>query len=115
MSASSRLRLGAVSAAMLCSLLSYAVAQQTTTNEQLQTDPNAASQADRAAIEQADPAAPGISTRPAGELNQNRTNYRAAQAAVGHNPVEHFLAACLLQHNKAEVELSQIALQRSEN
>jgi len=50
-------------------------------------------------------------------LDQNRTDYRAAQVAAGgqNRGVDHFLANCLLGQNKAEVELSQIALQRSEN
>jgi predicted outer membrane protein len=52
-----------------------------------------------------------------GEINQNRTNYRAAQAAGGgqNSVVDQFLAGCLLGQNKAEVELSKLALQKSEN
>ena len=60
---------------------------------------------------------PPAASRTIGDVNQNRTNYRAAQAAAGgpNAVVDHFLAACLLGQNKAEVELSQIALQKSEN
>jgi len=116
MSASLRLSFGVVSAGLVCLLLSYAVAQQDTAIDKTRADANASGQTDRASAEQADPAASGVGGRAAGEFNQNRTNYRAAQAAVGgHNPVEHFLAACMLGQNKAEVELSQIALQKSEN
>jgi len=96
-------------------LLSYAVAQQDTAIDKARTDADAIGQTDRATAGQADPAASGIDGRAASELNLDRTNYRAAQTAAGHNPVEHFLATCMLGQNKAEVELSQIALQKSEN
>lgn len=113
MSASLRLRFGVVSAGLTCLLLSYAVAQQTETSRR---DANASGQTDRATRQQVDQlSAPG-SDRSNGESSQNRTNYRAAQAAAGsQNPVDHFLAGCLLAKNKAEVELSQIALQKAEN
>jgi predicted outer membrane protein len=116
MSASSRVRFGAIAAGLVCLLLSYSVAQQDTAIDKTRADANATGQADRATTEQTDPTASGVGGRTVGDLNQHRTNYRAAQtAAAGHNPVEHFLAACLLGQNKAEVELSQIALQKSEN
>jgi len=88
-------------------LLSYATAEQAPSP----------GQTDRSTVQQADPATAPSSDRAIGDVNQNRTNFRAAQAAVdGHkSPVDHFLANCLLGQNKAEVELSQIALQRSEN
>jgi len=110
------MRFGVMSAGLVCLLLSYAVAQQNTAIDKTRADSSASGQTDRATTEQADPTASGVGGRNAGEFNQSRTNYRAAQtAAAGHNPVEHFLAACLLGQNKAEVELSQIALQKSEN
>jgi predicted outer membrane protein len=117
MSASLRLRLGVVAAGLSFLLLSYAIAQQGTVVNNNPADAIAPGQTDRAAIQQADPStAPGY-VRSTGEVNQNRTNYRAAQVAAGgqHQVVDHFLAACLLGQNKAEVELSQIALQKSEN
>ena len=107
MSASLRVRFGVVAAGLTCLLLSYAVAEQ-------ELSPG---QTDRSTAQQADPSTAPSGIRTTGELDQNRTNYRAAQAAAGgpNVVVDHFLAACLLGQNKAEVELSQIALQRSEN
>jgi predicted outer membrane protein len=107
MSAALRVRFGVVAAGLSCLLLSYATAEQ----------PSSPGQTDRSTVQQADPlAAPG-SGGALGEVHQNRPNYRAARAAVGgqNRVVDHFLANCLLGQNKAEVELSQIALQRSEN
>jgi predicted outer membrane protein len=105
MSASLRVKTGVLAAGLACLMLSYVDAQV-----------QSPSQTDRVGVQQTDPAtAPGSATT-TGEANPNRTNYRAAQAAVGGtNIVDHYLANCLLNHNKAEVELSQIALQRSEN
>jgi len=88
-------------------MLSYATAEQQP----------AVGQTDRAAAQQADPSTAPGATPAIGDVNQNRTNYRTAQAAAGgpNVVVDHFLAGCLLGQNKAEVELSQIALQKSEN
>jgi len=107
MSASLKARFGVVAAGLSMLLLSYATAEQ----------PPSARQTDRSAAQQADPSTASSSERATGEVNQNRTNYRAAQTAVGgqNRAVDHFLANCLLGQNKAEVELSQIALQRSDN
>lgn len=106
MSASLRVSFSVVAAGLACLLLSVAVAQQ-------ELSPG---QTDRSTVQQADPlAAPNVG-RTTGDVNQNQTNYRVAEAAVGgKNPVDHFLANCLLGANKAEVELSQIAVQKSEN
>ena len=107
MSASLRTRFGVVAAGLTCLLLSYAAAEEQ----------QAVGQTDRATAQQADPATAPGSTQAIGESSQNRTNYRAALAAAGgpNVVVDHFLAGCLLGQNKAEVELSQIALQKSEN
>jgi len=107
MSASLRVRFGVVAAALSCLLLSYATAEQAPSP----------GQTDRSTVQQADPSTAQGSDRAIGEVNQNRTNYRAAKAVVGgqNRVVDHFLANCLLGQSKAEVELSQIALQRSEN
>jgi predicted outer membrane protein len=107
MSASLNMRFGVAAAGLTCLLLSYAAAQQ-------EQSPG---QTDRSTVQQADPSTAPSSSRTIGESTQNRTNYRAAQAAAGgpNMGVDHFLAGCLLGQNKAEVELSQIALQRSEN
>jgi predicted outer membrane protein len=86
-------------------LLSYAVAQQ-------EQSPG---QTDRSAVQQADPSAAPSSERAIDETNPNRTNYREAKAATGGSVVDYYLATCLLGHNKAEVELSEIAVQKSEN
>jgi len=107
MSASLRWRFGAAAAGLTCLLLSYAAAQQD----------QSPGQSDRSSAQQADSSTAPSSERASGELNRNRTNYRAAQAAVGgqNSAVDHFLAGCLLDQNKGEVELSKIALQKSEN
>jgi predicted outer membrane protein len=107
MSASLRARFGVLAAGLSCLLLSYATAEQAPSP----------GQTDRSTVQQADPSTAPGSERAIGEVNQNRTNYRAAHAAVGgqNGVVDHFLANCMLGQNKAEVELSQIALQRSEN
>jgi len=107
MSASLRTRFGVVAAGLTCLMLSYAAAEQGP----------AAGQTDRATAQQADPSAAPGGTPAIGDVNRNRTNYRAAQATAGgpNVVVDHFLAGCLLGQNKAEVELSQIALQKSEN
>jgi predicted outer membrane protein len=88
-------------------LLSYAAAQQD----------QSPGQSDRSSAQQADSSTAPSSDRASGELSRNRTNYRAAQAGVGgqNSIVDHFLAGCLLDQNKGEVELSKIALQKSEN
>jgi len=107
MSASLNMRFGVVAAGLACLMLSHALAEE-------QLSPG---QTDRSTVQQADPATAPGGVRTIGDFTKNRTNYRAAQAAAG-SPnvvVDHFLAGCLLGQNKAEVELSQIALQRSEN
>src|SRR4029079_7124373 len=107
MSASLNMRFGVVAAGLTCLMLSYALAEE-------QLSPG---QTDRSTVQQADPATAPGGVRTTGDFTQNRTNYRAAQAVAGgpNVVVDHFLAGCLLGQNKAEVELSQIALQRSEN
>jgi predicted outer membrane protein len=117
MSASSRLRFGVVAAAFSCLLVTYATAEPNVGAGQSSTDPSATGQTDRSTTQQADPSTASSTDRAIGEATQNRTNYRAAQAAAGrqNSPVDHFLANCLLGQNKAEIELSQIALQKSEN
>jgi predicted outer membrane protein len=117
MSASLRLRFGAVAAGLTCLLLSYAVAQQDTAIDKTPLDANASGQTDRATTQQTDPSATPTAERAVREFDRNRTNYREAQAAAGgQNPmVDHFLANCLLAKNKGEVELSEIAVQKSEN
>jgi predicted outer membrane protein len=107
MSASLRWRFGAAAAGLTCLLLSYAAAQQD----------QSPGQSDRSAVQQADSSTAPSSDRASGELSRNRTNYRAAQAAVGgqNSIVDHFLAGCLSDQSKAEIALSKIALEKSEN
>jgi len=106
MSAALRARIGITAAGLTCLLLSYAAAEQ-----------QATSQTDRATAQQADPSTAPGSGSAISDVNQNRTNYRAAQAAAGgpNAVVDHFLAGCMLGQSKAEIELSQIAAQKSEN
>lgn len=106
MSAALRVKTCVLAGAFACLVLSNALAQQ-----------QSPGQSDRATGQQTESAtAPGTGAT-VGTENQNQTNYRAAQAAAGgsNNQVDHYLATCLLGQNKAEIELSQIAMQRSEN
>src|SRR3954469_15158820 len=116
MAASLKMRFCLLAAGLTCLILSYAIAQQNTTAETSRSDASASGQSDGVTSRQADSSTSGSNGRTVGEPSQNRTNYRAAQAAAaGQNPVEHFWAGCLLAKNKSEVELSQLAVQKAEN
>jgi predicted outer membrane protein len=110
MSAALRTRIGVVAAGLTCLLLSFAVAQQDQPVTQKSPDANPASQTDRASARQADPAATSSAA-------PGQTDFRTAHALTGdHNRVvDYFLASCLLGQNQGEVQLSEIALQKSEN
>jgi predicted outer membrane protein len=110
MSASPKLRVGVVAAGLSCLLAAFVAAQN--------SNPNASGQPDRPATFQPDrsPAQPGTQTF--GEAVRSRiSNYRGAIAKAGgaNQVVDHFLANCLLGQNKSEVQLSEIAQQKSEN
>jgi predicted outer membrane protein len=113
MSALLRSRIGVLAAGLSFLLLGYAVAQQIQTSDQPRSDQpraGATGQSDRSS-----------------DLQHNQTyresaerriaNYRGANAAAsGQNQaVDHYLAACLLGQNEAEVKLSEIAQQKSDN
>src|SRR2546423_11096340 len=115
MSASLRFRVGVVAAGLSCLLLGYAVAQQATTRG---SDPNASGQTDRSSAQQSDRSTTQSTDKTFGESAQSRTaNYRGATAKAGgqNQAVDHFLASCLLAKNQGEVQLSEIAQQKSEN
>src|SRR5437016_10974234 len=107
MSASSRLKFGVGAAGLTCLLLSYAIAQEVQTPSR----ESAAGQTGSAATQQTDRSATPSSERTYGSATQQRTaNYRGAQNAAGQSQaVDHFLAGCLLSHNQAEVQLSELA------
>ena len=90
MSASLRVRFGVVAAG-----LSLLVAELRGNRQNRLHRPG---QTDRSTVQQADPSTAPGGERAIGEVNQNRTNYRAAQAAAGgqSRAVDHFLANCLL-------------------
>lgn len=116
MSAALKTRIGVVAAGLMCLLVSAALAQQDQPTTQKSPDANSASQSDRAPLRQADPA----TTSGTGEHNRSasgQTDYRAARTLTGdHNRlVDNFLVSCLLDQNQAEVQLSEIAIQKSEN
>jgi predicted outer membrane protein len=115
MSASLRLRVGVVAAGLSCLLLGYAAAQQATTRG---SDPSASGQTDRSSAQQSDRSTTQSNDRTYGETAQSRTtNYRAGQTTAGgpSQAIDHYLASCLLGKNQAEVQLSELAKEKSEN
>jgi predicted outer membrane protein len=123
MSASLRVRIGLVTAGLSCLLLSYAGAQQAQTGpldsaaNPRGSDATAAGQTDRPTSQQADRSTARSSEELGTSAQRTTADYRGAQALAGgqHPGVDHFLANCLLRQNEAEVQLSEIALQKSEN
>src|SRR5436190_3312615 len=115
MSALIRFRVGVVAAGLSCLLLGYAAAQQATTRG---SNSNASGQTDRSSAQQSDRSSSSSADRTFGESAHSRTaNYRGATAAAGgqSQAVNHYLASCLLAKNEGEVQLSEIAQQKSEN
>src|SRR6478672_2326734 len=113
MSALLRSRVGVVAAGLSFLLLGYAVAQQIQTSERAQSD-----QPRAGAIGQSDRSSDLQSNQTNRESAERRiANYRGANAtaAGAGQAVDHYLAACLLGQNEAEVKLSEIAQQKSEN
>jgi predicted outer membrane protein len=111
MSASPRLRIGVMAAGLSCLALGLAQAQQVQNPDRTRDDqsrPSASGQTDRSSTLQSD--------RPT-TLERRTANFRGPQTtAAGANAVvDRFLANCLLAKNKSEVELSEIAQQKSEN
>src|SRR2546423_10194592 len=115
MSASLRFRVGVVAAGLSCLLLGYAVAQQATTRG---SDPSASGQTDRSSAQQSDRSTTQSTDKTYGESAQSRTtNYRAGQTTAGgpSQAIDHYLANCLLGKNQSEVQLSELAKEKSEN
>lgn len=116
MSALLRVRVGAIAAGLSCLLLGPVAAQQDSqspgqpnSTQPRANTPNRAGQLDGVQAPQNGQAIPRRETRTA--------NYRgegATSAAQGQE-VENYLANCLLNHNKAEIELSQFAEQQAQN
>ncbi len=124
MSASLRLRIGVVAAGLSCLLLGYAAAQQGQTAGEISTTPsrgtdaNASGQIDRSSGQQTERSTAPNSEVISGSTAQRSTaDYRGAHAAVAgpNQAVDHYLAGCLLAKNEAEVQLSELAQQKSEN
>jgi predicted outer membrane protein len=115
MSASLRFRVGVAAAGLSCLLLGYAAAQQAATPG---NDPNASGQTDRSSAQQTDRSTTPSIGQTYGESAQSHTaNYRGAQTAAGglSQAVDHYLANCLLGQNQSEVQLSELAKEKSEN
>jgi len=112
-----KVRIGFVAAGIVCMSLAYAAAQQSQSTELAPGSTNAPGQADSAIAPQPDSPTTQIGDPTNTGPNQRQTNFRAARAAAGGHQqvVDHFLANCLLGQNEAEVQLSQLALQKSEN
>jgi predicted outer membrane protein len=117
MSAALRTKVGVLAAGLTCLLFGFAVAQQEQSTAQRSPNPNASGQTDRATTQQTDPAATSNADQSSRTAAPGQTDYRTAHALAGdHNRmVDYFLASCLLGQNQAEVQLSEIALQKSEN
>jgi len=121
MSALLRFRVGAVTAGLSFLLLGYAVAQQIQTTDESQPGQSRvgpAGQTDQSPGLQSDPSTASRGDRTYSETAERRTaNYRGPNATAGgpSQAVDHYLAACLLGQNQAEVQLSEIAQQKSEN
>jgi predicted outer membrane protein len=120
---STAFKFGVVAAAISCLLAGFAAAQQLQTADQNQSSQarDASSiedsgQSDRSSDQQSG----RLSTRgsdsasPTGE--RYTANFRGApDAGSANKEVEKFLAGCLLQKNQAEIEMSQLAAQQSQN
>jgi predicted outer membrane protein len=115
-------RFGVMAAGLCCVLAVYSVAQQTET--QRETSGRAeSSQFDRADSQQSGQSATQQSRRNGQQLGQSERgqtsqfNQRSTQARAGgqSQEVEHFLAACLMNKNQAEIELNQFAQQQAQN
>jgi predicted outer membrane protein len=116
MSAPLRARVGVVAAGLFCWLLGSAIAAEINTSTGQINSPqaredatNRAGQIDRAQAPQ--PGARVLRGQP------YAANYRGAQAnsAQAGQEVERYLVNCMLNNNKAEVELSQFAEQQTQN
>jgi predicted outer membrane protein len=105
MSASLKLKGGALAAAVSCLFAGLAVAQQLQQAPGTQPRPGQRDRADRPA------------TQPAQRGQQYTAEFRGTQTtgAPASQEIEHYLANCLLIKNKAEVELSQFAQQQAQN
>jgi predicted outer membrane protein len=118
MSASLKFRVGALAAGLCCLVLTYAVAQQVQPrSDRAREGVPAAGQTDRSTTQQLDPTGARAGERTYGEGQRRTANFRGdqAKAAGANRVVEHYLANCLLAKNKGEVELSEIAKQKSDN
>lgn len=117
MSATSRMRIGIVAAGIMCMSLAYAVAQQGQSTNPVPAGTNTPGQADSAIAPQPGPATARTDDATNARPNQYQTNLRTGQVTAGGHQkvVDNFLAGCLLGQNQAEVQLSELALQKSEN
>ncbi len=107
MSASQRMGVGVVAAGLSCLLLTIATAAEINPTTG-QNDSSRTGQIDRAQVPQTGQRVLRGQPYTAG--------YRGAQAgAQPGQEVERYLANCLLNNNKAEVELSQFAVRQSQN
>ncbi len=114
MSAFGKLRLGVAAASVACLAAGIALAQQAAGQRdatQLRDDVPG-----RAATDQADqtrqPVRDRIRSRATTQIEQRNVQL---QAGGSNQEVEKFLAGCLLQKNKCEVEFAQLAQQQSQN
>jgi len=113
MSASLRWKVGLMSVGVCCAALTYAMAQQI----QSSREPGASGQTDRSPILQSDRSTTPATDQPYNSATRRTANYRGDQKALGGSSqaVDRYLASCLLFKNQAEVQLSEIAQQKSEN
>jgi predicted outer membrane protein len=121
-----------VAIAVACLVAAPAIAQQQTQNpgeikpsqyrdDVAERDSNSgsASQTDRASDQQRDQSSIQLNSQSSERSSTSQpytANFRGSQRSAGSSQqVDQFLAACLLAKNKAEIELSQLAAQQSDN
>lgn len=132
MSATFRMSAGAIAVALHCLMLGSAVAQNATTKAPADVKPaqsrsDASDPLDQRGTTRSGqaPATTGQPLQSAREQSgraaqsgqRSTSNFRGEQATGGHGPqeAELFFTNCLLADNKAEVEISELAQQKSEN
>ena len=106
MSVSLRMRVGFAAAGLSCLMIGNAWAQQREAEREYEREGGTA-QSQQLQTGQTDQTQQG---------QPYTAQFRGTQQTAGQKePVERFLASCLLQKNKAEVELGQIAQQQAQN
>lgn len=111
MTASPIVKVGALAASLSCLMIGNAWAQQ----EEAQLEIDRPGQSVQTLDRDVDRPATGQLEEHARQGQQYTANYRGTPTANQDQPVQKFLASCLLSKNKAEVELGKFAQQQAQN